>query len=63
MILCLVEGKDASRAFVTGEFDEAGLVDDVSGLTSAQWLDLLHWFQFYEKSYRYVGVCLTLFCL
>jgi len=47
--------KDASRAFVTGDFTAAGLVDDVSGLTSPQWLELLHWFHFYEKTYRYTG--------
>lgn len=27
-------GKDASRAFITGDFSEAGLVDDLSGLGS-----------------------------
>lgn len=27
-------GKDASRAFITGDFSEAGLVDDLSGLKS-----------------------------
>jgi len=50
-----VSARDASRAFVTGEFNEAGLVSDVSDLTSTQWLQLLHWFQFYDKSYRYAG--------
>lgn len=48
-------GKDASRAFVTGDFTETGLTNDVSDFSSAQWLDLLHWFHFYEKTYRYIG--------
>lgn len=48
-------GKDATRAFVTGDFTESGLVTDVSDLTSSQWLDLLHWFNFYDNKYHYVG--------
>jgi len=54
-------GKDGSRAFITGEFSDSGLTDDVSGLTNSQWLDLLHWFEFYNKQYIYVGKisCIT----
>lgn len=48
-------GKDGSRAFVTGDFSDSGLTDDVSDLTNSQWLDLLHWFQFYDKQYVYIG--------
>jgi len=48
-------GKDGSRAFVTGEFTDSGLTDDVSGLSNSQWLDLLHWFEFYDKQYIYIG--------
>ena len=33
-------GKDGSRAFVTGQFDEEGLVEDVAGLKSADYLGL-----------------------
>jgi hypothetical protein len=33
-------GKDGSRAFVTGQFDEEGLVEDVSGLSSSDYLGL-----------------------
>ena len=53
-------GKDGSRAFITGDFSESGLTDDVSALTNSQWLDLLHWFEFYEKQYIYVG---KIFCI
>ena len=48
-------GKDGSRAFVTGDFSDRGLTDDVSGLTNSQWLDLLHWFEFYNRQYIYIG--------
>jgi hypothetical protein len=33
-------GKDGSRAFVTGQFDEEGLVENVEGLSSADYLGL-----------------------
>ncbi|KAL4660591.1 neuferricin [Arapaima gigas] len=48
-------GKDASRAFVTGDFSETGLTDDVSGLTPAQVVALYDWLAFYQKDYRSVG--------
>lgn len=53
---CCILGKDGSRAFVTGEFSASGLTDDVSGLSNSQWLDLLHWFEFYDQQYIYVGM-------
>jgi len=33
-------GKDGSRAFVSGQFDAEGLVEDVSGLPTADYLGL-----------------------
>ncbi|XP_052612153.1 neuferricin isoform X5 [Peromyscus californicus insignis] len=48
-------GRDASRAFVTGDFSEAGLVDDVTGLSSSEILILQNWISFYEKNYVFVG--------
>ena len=48
-------GRDGSRAFVTGEFNEEGLVDEVSGLTSQDYLGLAEWIEFYHKDYTYVG--------
>ena len=48
-------GIDGSRAFVTGQFDEAGLIDDVSGLTNQDYLGLQEWTEFYHKDYKYVG--------
>ena len=49
-------GKDASRAFVSGQFDDEGLVEDVSGLSSGDYLGLEEWASFYEKDYVRVGV-------
>uniref|UniRef100_A0A8C8RL26 Neuferricin n=1 Tax=Pelusios castaneus TaxID=367368 RepID=A0A8C8RL26_9SAUR len=48
-------GKDASRAFVTGDFTATGLVDDLSGLSSSQMLALQDWLSFYSKNYGLVG--------
>ncbi|XP_026854233.2 neuferricin [Electrophorus electricus] len=48
-------GRDASRAFVTGDFSEAGLSDDVSDLSPSQIVALYDWLTFYEKEYTPVG--------
>merc|ERR1719369_88066 len=49
-------GKDASRAFVTGQFDEDGLVDNLIGLSSGDYLGLEELASFYRKDYVRVGV-------
>ncbi|XP_077596260.1 neuferricin [Stigmatopora nigra] len=49
-------GKDASLAFVTGDFTEGGLTDDVSGLNPLQVVTLFDWLLFYKRTYRSVGV-------
>ena len=49
-------GRDASRAFVTGQFDSAGLVDNVEGLASSDYLGLEDWAKFYSSDYVRVGV-------
>ncbi|CAG9461537.1 unnamed protein product [Pedinophyceae sp. YPF-701] len=49
-------GRDASRAFVTGDFVH-DLTDDVSGLTTSELEGLHGWSQFYDESdYPLVGV-------
>ena len=48
--------RDASRAFVTGNFDEPGLVENVDNLTPSDYLGLEEWQGFYEKDYTRVGV-------
>ncbi|XP_072524242.1 neuferricin [Salminus brasiliensis] len=48
-------GRDASRAFVTGDFTEAGLSDDVTDLSPSQIVALYDWLTFYQKDYTPVG--------
>ncbi|KAL0994770.1 hypothetical protein UPYG_G00126950 [Umbra pygmaea] len=48
-------GKDASLAFVTGDFTDTGLTDDVSSLSPAQVVALYDWLAFYHKDYKPVG--------
>ncbi|KGL81095.1 Neuferricin, partial [Tinamus guttatus] len=48
-------GRDATRAFVTGDFSPAGLVDDVSALSPPELLALRRWLSFYRSNYVLVG--------
>ncbi|NXR07306.1 NEUFC protein, partial [Semnornis frantzii] len=48
-------GRDATRAFATGDFTPAGLVDDVSALPPGAMLALRRWLSFYGDNYRPVG--------
>ncbi|XP_077532795.1 neuferricin-like [Haemaphysalis longicornis] len=48
-------GKDASRAYITGEFTEEGLTDDLTGMSDDSLLSFTQWVDFYEKDYRFVG--------
>lgn len=49
-------GRDASRAFVSGQFDEEGLVEEVAGLAGSDYLGLEEWQAFYESDYTRVGL-------
>ncbi|VDK49858.1 unnamed protein product [Anisakis simplex] len=49
-------GKDATRAFVTGDFSDEGLTDDVSGLSHQDILGIKEWSNFYEKEYELIGL-------
>ena len=49
-------GRDASRAFVSGDFSEAGLREDVDGLSGQDYLGLEEWLEFYRRDYREVGL-------
>ncbi|RUS88361.1 hypothetical protein EGW08_003873 [Elysia chlorotica] len=49
-------GIDGSAAYVTGEFNEKGLVDDISNLSNQEILGLEEWKSFYEKDYKFVGL-------
>ncbi|PIK47714.1 putative neuferricin-like [Apostichopus japonicus] len=48
-------GKDATRAFITGDFTESGLLSDINGLEPKEALEVKTWLDFYEKDYIYVG--------
>ncbi|XP_029660841.1 neuferricin [Formica exsecta] len=48
-------GRDASLAFITGEFDNEGLTDDISSLSAQQVKALDDWLQFYKANYIYKG--------
>jgi predicted heme/steroid binding protein len=48
-------GRDGSRAFVTGEFNEEGLIEDIEGLGNQDYLGLQEWLEFYHKDYNYLG--------
>ncbi|XP_006641041.2 neuferricin [Lepisosteus oculatus] len=48
-------GRDASRAFVTGDFTEAGLVDDITGLSPTEMVVLFDWLSLYKRDYVPVG--------
>uniref|UniRef100_A0A8B9GJ14 Neuferricin n=1 Tax=Amazona collaria TaxID=241587 RepID=A0A8B9GJ14_9PSIT len=48
-------GRDATRAFATGDFTAAGLVDEVSALSAGQLLAIQSWLSFYSEHYEPVG--------
>jgi len=48
-------GRDASRAFVSGNFSGSGLTDNVNGLSAEQLKQLEGWRAFYFQRYRHVG--------
>ncbi|XP_035221843.1 neuferricin-like [Stegodyphus dumicola] len=48
-------GRDASRAYITGDFTENGLTDDVSGLDGASLVGIEDWLSFYREEYKPVG--------
>ena len=47
--------RDATRAFVTGDFTDEGLVEDVEGLSPQEMLEVKRWEEFYEKDYTLIG--------
>lgn len=48
-------GKDASLSFITGDFTESELTDDVSSVSPMQVVALYDWLSFYHKEYKHVG--------
>ncbi|XP_023274062.1 neuferricin [Seriola lalandi dorsalis] len=54
-------GRDASLAFITGDFTENGLTDDVSSLSPLQVVALYDWLAFYQRDYQTVGLVIGRF--
>lgn len=48
-------GRDASRAYVTGDFSDEGLTDDVSDLDDSSLRGVEDWVTFYRDEYPLVG--------
>jgi cytochrome b involved in lipid metabolism len=48
-------GRDATRSFVSGDFSDSGLTDDLEGLALREYLGIVDWVETYEKEYTYVG--------
>lgn len=48
-------GRDATRAFVTGNFELEQLQDDVTDLETAAFSGIKEWAQFYEREYGAIG--------
>ncbi|XP_022981227.1 membrane-associated progesterone-binding protein 4 [Cucurbita maxima] len=54
-------GRDASRAFVSGNFTGEGLTDSLRGLSNAEIKSVVEWRGFYHKSYTFVGKLVGLY--
>lgn len=54
-------GRDGTRAFITGDFTEKGLIEDINGLSLQELLGIDGWLKFYEKDYKYVGKLIGLY--
>ena len=48
-------GRDATRSFVSGDFSDSGLTDDLEGLALREYLGIVDWVETYERDYTYVG--------
>lgn len=57
-------GKDASRSFVTGQFDDPNS-ESVADLSLSDLRSLNHWIRFYNKEYKRVGESMrvSIFCI
>jgi len=48
-------GQDATRCFISGEFEGEGVTSDVAGLEPRDMKGLIEWRNFYHKEYIYKG--------
>jgi len=51
-------GRDASRSFITGEFEGEGVQSNVAGLAPPEMKGLLEWQSFYHETYIFKGYLL-----
>ena len=51
----LLLGIDGTKAFISGDFNKVGLVDDIDGLTDEECVALADWIKLYENEYTLVG--------
>lgn len=62
-LFVILKGRDASRAYITGDFSEAGLIDDLQGLDDSSLSSIEDWLSFYREEYKTVGMfCLHVYC-
>ncbi|KAL6348495.1 hypothetical protein AAG906_009955 [Vitis piasezkii] len=54
-------GRDASRAFVSGNFSGDGLTDSLRGLSRTEVKSVVEWRDFYFRSYTFVGKLVGLY--
>ncbi|XP_068666833.1 membrane-associated progesterone-binding protein 4 [Aristolochia californica] len=48
-------GRDASRAFISGNFTGDGLIDSLQGLSTTEVKGVVDWRDFYFRSYKFSG--------
>uniref|UniRef100_H2ZQI2 Neuferricin n=1 Tax=Ciona savignyi TaxID=51511 RepID=H2ZQI2_CIOSA len=48
-------GRDGTKGFVTGDFSDEGLTDDIDGVDTNLFLGFDEWTSFYASTYTYVG--------
>jgi len=51
-------GRDASRSFITGLFDEENLTDHVSDMDPNDLIGLDTWINTEKKKYKEIGTCI-----
>lgn len=54
--LLMLLGRDASRAYITGDFSEASLIEDLEGIDDSSLVGIDDWLTFYREEYKPVGM-------
>lgn len=48
-------GRDGTRAFISGNFTDEGLIEDIDDITGGEILELNNWLDFYKTNYVFKG--------